>query len=472
MGGLFSSLNSSVEALRSIQSALAVTQNNVSNANTPGYARQTALLESQPFNLSAGLTGGVQFGGTQSTQNEYLNQAVRTQLSAQGYFTGESNPLASIQSLFDVSGQSGLTGALNSLFQSFSAWSATPNTTSAQAVLNQAQAVAQSFQSAAVSLSQVTNNVNQQISSSVNQINTLTAAIQQANIAIQNNTTPDAGVGANLHASLESLSQIADITVSYAPNGTATVLLGGQTPLVIGAQQYTIQANFSPTGAPAIPNATPDARILDSNGQDITSHISQGSLGGLLNVRNTVLPSLQGDGQQQGALNQLAQQVADRVNSILTSAQTAGGAAGSPLFTYNAASPAGIAQTLALDPNITASTLAPVNPGPPVVSNGVALQLAGLGNSTNPADQVSGQTILQFLSSMATQAGRRASAAQTGSNLHAQLLAQSRSLQTQVSGVSLDAEAAQVLQLQQGYQAASKMVSVINTLSDALLNMV
>lgn len=472
MGGLFSSLNTSVEALRSLQSALAVTQNNVSNANTPGYARQIALLESQPFNLSAGLGGGVQFGGTQSTQNEYLNQAVRTQLSAQGYFTGESNPLASIQSLFDVSGKTGLTGALNNLFQSFSAWSATPNTTSAQAVLNQAQAVAQSFQSAAASLSQVTNSVDQQISSNVNQINNLTAAIQQANIAIGNSNTPDAGLDANLHASLEALSQIADITVSFAPNGTATVLLGGQTPLVIGAQQYTIQASFAPTGTPTIPNATPDARILDSNGQDITSHISQGSLGGLLNVRNTVLPSLQGDGQQQGALNQLAQQVADRVNSILTSAQTTGGAAGTPLFAYTAGSPAAIAQTLALDSNITAGTLAPVNPGPPIVSNGAAMQLAGLGNSTNPADQISGQTILQFLSSMATQAGQSASDAQTGSNLHAQLLAQSRSLQTQVSGISLDAEAAQVLQLQQGYQAASKMVSVINSLSDALLNMV
>jgi flagellar hook-associated protein 1 len=471
MGGLFSSLNNSVEALRTIESALAVSQNNVSNASTPGYARQVAQIESQPFNLSAGLGGGVQYGGTKSTQNEYLNQAVRTQLSAQGYFTGESNPLASIQSLFDVSGKTGLTGSLSSLFQSFSAWSATPNTTSAQAVISQAQAVAQSFQSAAASLSQVTNQVNQQIGSNVSQINTLTAVIQQANIAIQNNTTPDAGLDANLHASLESLSQIADITVSFAPNGTATVLLGGQTPLVIGAQQYTIQASFAPTGTPAIPNATPDARILDSNGQDITSHLSQGSLAGLLNVRNTVLPSLQGDGQQQGALNQLAQQVADRVNSILTSAKTTGGQAGTPLFTYNAANPAGIAQTLTLDPNITASTLAPVNPGPPAVSNGAALQLAGLGSSTNPADQISGQTILQFLSSMATQAGQTASDAQTGSNLHAQLLAQSRSLQTQVSGVSLDAEAAQVLQLQQGYQAAGKMVSVINTLSDALLNM-
>ncbi len=71
MGGLFSSLNSSVEALRAIESALAVSQNNVSNANTPGYARQIAQFNSQAFNLSAGLAGGVQFGGTQSTQNEY-----------------------------------------------------------------------------------------------------------------------------------------------------------------------------------------------------------------------------------------------------------------------------------------------------------------------------------------------------------------------------------------------------------------
>jgi len=471
MGGLFSSLNSSVEALRSIESALAVSQNNVSNASTPGYARQIAQLDSQPFNLSAGLTGGVQFGGTQTTQNEYLNQAVRTQLSAQGYFTGQSNPLASIQSLFDVSGQSGVTGALNNLFQSFSAWSATPNTTTAQAVLNQAQSVAQSFQSAAASLSQITTSVNQQISSNVSQINNLAAAIQRANIAIQNSTAPDAGLDANLHATLESLSQIADVTVSYAPNGTATVLLGGQTPLVIGDQQYTIQASFSGTGTPAIPNATPDARILDSDGQDITSHISQGTLGGLLAVRNSVLPSLQGDGQQQGALNQLAQQIADRVNQILTSAQTAGGQPGAALFTYSATSPAGVAQTLRLDPNITAATLAPANPGPPLVSNGAALQLASLGSSMDPADKISGQTILQFLNNMATRAGQSAADAQVGNNLHTQLLAQSRSLQTQVSGISLDAEAAQVLQLQQGYQAATKMVSVINTLADSLLNM-
>ena len=160
------------------------------------------------------------------------------------------------------------------------------------------------------------------------QINTLASQIQQDNVQIQQDSTPDAGLQANLQATLQNLSQLADTTVTFAPNGTATVLLGGQTPLVIGTTQYSIQASFAdPTPGPN-PNAIADAHILNSDGQDITSQISQGSLAGLLTVRNTVLPSLQGDGTQQGALNQLAQSVADSVNQILTAAQTPTGAAG------------------------------------------------------------------------------------------------------------------------------------------------
>jgi flagellar hook-associated protein 1 FlgK len=465
MGGLFSSLNNSVEALRAIDSALAVAQNNVGNASTPGYADQVAELSSQAFNLSAGLGGGVQFTGTRSTANEYVNQAVQTQFSAQGYFNAQSSPLASIQSLFDVSGQTGLTGDLNALFQSFSAWSATPNTTTAQAVLTQAQTVAQDFQAAATSLSQTTASVNQQISANVNQINTLATAIQTANVAIQNDGgVPNAGLQANLEASLESLSQVANVTVSFASNGTATVLLGGQTPLVMGSQQFAIQAG-SGSGDP------PSATILDSNGQDVTSQITQGSLGGLLAVANNILPSIQGNGTQQGALNQLAQQLADSVNTILTSAQTSDGSPGTALFSYDSTSPSDVAQTLTLGADITASNLAPVNPGPPLVSNGAALELANLGNSTAPADEIDNQTILQFLSGMATQAGQNAANATTGSDLHSQLLTQSQALQTQVSGVSLDTEAADVMQLQQEYQAAGQMVSVIDGLASTLISM-
>ncbi len=233
MGTLFGALNSSLTAIQAFQTALNISQNNVSNASTPGYARQVANLEALPFDASGGLTGGVKAGPAQSTQNEYADQAVRTQLSQQGSFSAQSTALASIQGLFDVSGQTGIVGALNNLFQSFSGWSADPGSTSAQqTVLTSAQALAQSFQSTAASLSQTTVQLNQQIGSTVQQINQIASQIQADNVAILKNPNPgggvDPGVSANLEASLESLSQLADVTVTFASDGTATVLLGGQ----------------------------------------------------------------------------------------------------------------------------------------------------------------------------------------------------------------------------------------------------
>lgn len=473
MGGLFGALNSSLSAMEALQNALDVAQNNVSNASTPGYASQTATFNAQPFDPPGGLDGGVNAGPTESTDSHFADQAVQTQYSLLGNYTSQSTALSSIQSLFDVTGQTGVLGALNNLFTSFSQWATTPDSAADQQnVISQAQALAEQFQSAAASLTQTTNQLDTQISGAVGQINALAQQIATDNAAIAPGNPPNPNAQANLESSLESLSQIANITVTYNSNGTANVLLGGQAALVLGLQSYSISANFSNAGTGGNPNAVPNAQILDASGNDITADITQGSLGGALNVRNTVLPSLQGNSTQQGALNILAQQVADRVNAILTGAQTPSGAAGTALFTYNAASPVDVAATLEVNPAITASALAPADPGPPAVGNGAALELANLGSSTAAADMVDGQTILGYAGSIATAVGQQASDAQTNQTLYTQTLAQAQSVQTQISGVSLDAEAALIMQYQQGYDAAGKMVSVIDSLASTLINMV
>ena len=69
MGGLFAALNNGSEALRALQRSLEIAQNNVSNASTPGYAKQVPTLESLPFQLSGGLLGGVSAGNPQSTRD-------------------------------------------------------------------------------------------------------------------------------------------------------------------------------------------------------------------------------------------------------------------------------------------------------------------------------------------------------------------------------------------------------------------
>jgi len=471
--GLFANLTTSVKALNAFEQSLEVAQNNVSNASTAGYAKQLATLNALPFQPGTGLLGGVQAGAPQSTRDEYLEQAVQYHNGVLGNYSAQAQALGGIQPIFDVTGQTGIIAALNSMFQSFSAWSANPDSAAArQDVLSKAQDLGTSFQQAATVLSSVTSNVGNQIDSTVSQINTLAAQVQAYNVQHSQNGSADSGLDAHLHDTLETLSGLAGITARFESDGSVTLLLGGQTPLVIGNHQYSLQtANFTPA-SPTNPNATPSIQIRDANGQDVTSHVVAGTLGGLLTVRNSVLPALQGDSQQAGALNQLAQKVADRVNQLLASGNDPSGNAGAPLFTYDASSGANTARSLAVNPNITANTLAALDPGPPQVANGIALSLSNLGTSTAATDTIGGQSMLDFLNGQTQIIGQQVASATSGQTVAQQSLTQAQAMRTQVSGVSLNEEAINVMQLQRGYQAISKMITVIDGLTDTLINMV
>jgi flagellar hook-associated protein 1 FlgK len=63
---------------------------------------------------------------------------------------------------------------------------------------------------------------------------------------------------------------------------------------------------------------------------------------------------------------------------------------------------------------------------------------------------------------------------QAGSNAGMQesLLAQAEAAKSEVSGVNLDEEAADLLRFQQAYQAAAQVINVANSLFDSLLNAV
>jgi flagellar hook-associated protein 1 FlgK len=191
-----------------------------------------------------------------------------------------------------------------------------------------------------------------------------------------------------------------------------------------------------------------------------------------LTFRNQTIPSVIGNEQQQGSLNQLAQGIADRVNSILTSGQVSAGpptVPGSPLFAYSNANPTQVAGSLSLDPNISASSLAAIAVGPPAVANGTASQLASLSNSQNAADQINGLNYTAFYSSIASGIGQSESAASAAQQTNSQLLTQAQNMRAQVSGVSLNQQASLIMEYQQSYQAAAQVISTVNTTVQDLL---
>ena len=477
MPGLLSALQSSAGAMQAFQQALETIGNNVSNSSTAGFAKQTQTLDAMPFNPNQGLPGGVSAGIVQSARDEFSERNVRQNVSSLGTLEAAAQNLSAIQTTFPVSSNSGIAGALNNLFQSFSSWSVNPTSVaSQQTVIDGAQSVVQAFQQAYASLSQASNNTDSQIQQTVSQINTYASQLAADNQQIQNGDRNDAGLDARIHSTLESLSELGNITVSQQSDGSWQVLLGGQTPLVMGSNAYALSVSVStPPGAPpTVPNGNAPARILDFQGNDVTANISDGKLAGYLQVRNTILPAIIGGAYQQGGLNQLAQGVADTVNTLLTSGNISNGppaVPGIPLFTYNAAAPSSIAGTIAVSSAVTPGQLAAIQPGPPPVSNGIALQLAALANPTTLTGQINNLSFTEFYGSIASLVGQQASDAQGQLQVQQQTVAQAQSLRSQISGVSLNEEAARLVEFQNAYQATARTVSILDTLTQDTINM-
>jgi flagellar hook-associated protein 1 FlgK len=473
MSNLLTTLATAGHALDVYQQALDVVQNNITNSSTPGYATQSLNLASQPFDVASGLAGGVAAQGLDSARDEYAEEEVRRQLQSLGKYETQTSGVASIESLFDVTGNSGIPADLNNLYSSFSAWAASPDSTSArQMVIANAGKLASDVHSLAGSLAKVSGNVESQIGSTVTQVNQLASNIQEYNVERLRQGSSDPGSDANLHSSLEQLSELVDVSVVNQADGTVTVLMSGGSPLVMGTSQYSISSGLSVSSGAANQQSPPSSQILDSQGNDVTSQIQGGKLGGLLDVHNHVLASLVGDGQRAGSLNQFAQSFADTVNGILQSGTVStdsGAAKGAPLFVYDNSDPTLAAASFALNPAITPDQLAPVDAQGN--ANGNANQLASLASSTS-AGGVNGLTFGDFFSGIASYVGQESSTASTNQQAQQQVVTQTEALRDQASGVSLDDQAVALLSFQKGYEATARLLTTLNSIAETAINMI
>ena len=476
MSNLLASLVSSAGALETYGRVLEAVQNNVSNASTPGYAKQRVELYALPFDPAGGITGGVRAGKVVSARNEFAEQAVRQQTSGMGYQRQLVDSLTAVQSNFDISGNQGIPHALNNLLQSFSAWGATPdNQAVRQAVVYRATDLAQTFQHAANNVSARARDAEQQISQTVVRVNQLVTEIQGYNHLVMQGNKGDAGLSSRTHASLDELAALVEVNASFQSDGTVSLVLNEETPLLLGDQQFKISSSIDPPPEPPPTNVSGPAnvRIQGSDGGDITSKTTGAQLGALLHLRNQILPTFIGDAYQAGDLNVMAKQFADRVNQILTSGNITDGPPaqpGIPLFTYDTGNATNTAASLSVDPSVTPDQLAAISPGPPSVSNGVPLALSALATPVQDTDKVNGLSYTQFYGQLAGRVGSALNDAKNNQDAQQSLVAQAKSLRQQYQGVSLDEEATILMQFQRAYQATSKFLSVLDQLTETTIN--
>jgi flagellar hook-associated protein 1 FlgK len=452
MGNLFASLLNSTNALRVYGRALNVIQNNITNVNTPGYAKQDQVLVSQPFDPANGVTGGVAAGPLYSYRSAYQEQAVRNQQELLGHAGQRAADLAQLEAHFDLTSEFGIPAALNRFFNSFSALAVNPNNSvSRQGALDAAAAVAQSFHQVAAGIAQASSNAAGQTRAAVDAVNRLAQRIADLNRQYRTNAGAgaDAGLDAQMHAVLEELSGIVNFTLIRTPDGAVNVYLGGQTILVIGDRARALSADFS----------TPKTILRDSEGNDVTQQATGGQLGALVEERNATLPAYLAD------LNTLAQAFADAINAALAAGVDKNGLPPAVnLFSYNAG--LGAAATLAtgaLTPEEIAAAL-PAAPG----GNGNAIVIAQLG----AAPAIGGFSFIQFFGNLGARLGRDVAAARQEREQRQDAVLLARQRRNELSGVSLDEEAAKLLQFQQAYQAAGKLVAVLSELTESVINII
>jgi flagellar hook-associated protein 1 FlgK len=240
----------------------------------------------------------------------------------------------------------------------------------------------------------------------------------------------------------------------------------------MGSQSYALTpVNAAATSQSIDPQAPPDMDIQAADGTGVNAQITSGTLAGLLQVRNVTIPGLIGDSGQPGALNQLAASLSTAVNQIVSQGSVTAGAAAGGLGLFSTPDPnhpTASASTMSVNPAMTSSQLPAFDQNG--VANGVPLALGALANAA-PTDLGSvGYTA--FYGNTAALVGSQLNTAQSNQTLTAQTLAQAQSVRASSSGVSLNAEATNVLQFQESYQAVAKMVSTLDTLMQSLIDMI
>jgi len=451
MANILTSLTSAANSMATYERELEVVQNNTTNADTPGYVNQTLELESLPFSVEGGQAGGVGVGQLLSARDLYAEQNVQSQQSNYNYQSTLYNSLSSLTPTFSLQSNTSVSSTLNSFFSTWSQLSVTPNDTQLrQSVISAAQNVGQAFQATYNGLTGATANMSINANNVVSSINQLIGQMQQLNIQRRESggTGQDPGLDAQMYADLESLSQYVNFTTLQNPDGTINIYLDGQQGLLVGTTQQTLSVSSTPS----------QMTITDANGQDVTSEVTGGQLGAYIQAYNSTIPGYETQ------LNQLAQGFADAINNQQAAGQDANGNAGAALFTYDPAAPA---KTLAVTSGFTTSQIAAASAASPG-GNDNAVAMSNLQSAT----VLAGFTFTQFYGNLATNVGTDISNAQNEQSTGQQLLSQAQNLRSQSSSVSLDQEATLLVQFQQAYDATSKLITIIDELGQAVINMI
>jgi flagellar hook-associated protein 1 FlgK len=474
MLGLLGTLNLASQSLQTEMTAISVTGQNLSNVNTAGYTRQTVNIQTTPdIETTSGPEGtGAEVTSIEQAVDTLLNGQIQGQQSVNGYWNGQQTALQSVQDDLDeflsstgstssstsstgTTTSSGLSTLLNTFFNDFQTVATSPTSIPArQQLISDAQNLASAFNQINTGLSQENSALNTSISDGVTSANQLINSI--ANLNQQIAAGQFGGGNANdlmdeRQQDLNNLAKLVSITTSTGTNGAVDVSINGETFVSDNQVLDTLETQDSGNGNLVIISSATGTQPLTLTG---------GSIQGTIHARDNTLTPLQ------TSLSTLASSLITQVNSIYGAGYSLTGSTGADFFAGSGASDISVNSTLADDPSSFQASGSATASG----DNSVVLQLAELADATQ--SNLQNQT---FSNSLDQTVGNFGDALQTANSQvtdQTSVMDMLTSQQSSVSGVSLDQEMTNLLGYQQAYEASAELVTTINNMLSATIQMV
>ena len=288
MNNLFSSLQIAKRALSTQRLGLSVAGHNISNVNTPNYARQQPLVE--PGVGGAGMAG-VEITYIRRVQDRVVDERLRLNTQELAKWQTLSDRLSQIETFFSDLAGIGLSGALSDFWNSWQDLTVSPESESSRLVAVQRGVVlASRLQGMNAGMEESHIDLDAEINRKITETNEITTRIGKLNqeiISIELSGSQANDQRTLRDYQLAQLSELINFRTIERKGGSVQVFVDSLS-LVEGVRvtelvaQLTADSNEGST-------STASTKILASNNEVA---VSGGALAGLIEARDQHLPSM------------------------------------------------------------------------------------------------------------------------------------------------------------------------------------
>jgi flagellar hook-associated protein 1 FlgK len=460
MPGLFAGIELGKRALMGHQASLQTIGHNIANVNTPGFTRQRVRISTSYPELSVNgpIGTGLTVDDVYHVRDLFLGRQFREAQKDLGRWTYLDKSLQQIETIFAEPEDDALNDILDQFWNDWSALSGdAENSGHRSSLLATANQLINAFQRLATDLEEQQRSTDRELESMTGEVNRMTGEIARLNQEIKRQEV--GGSKANdlrdmRDRIIDELAAVVDVNTADQGDGTTTVYMGSML-LVDGNTSFNI-------GVDADRDGDKITHFLTWQGSEYRLKNINGKIAGLVETRDEMIPRYLDE------LNRVARTLVEQVNAIHTTGYGLGGTTGVAFFNPNFTE----AKDLRLNEEIISDRnriAASDSPNPDDRSNGrIALQLADLRNALVMYNETS--TINQFYQSLIGSLGVEAREANSFSQ-NFELVAQQIDNQRQsVEGVSLDEEMANLIKSQHAFDAASRVITVMDDALDTVVN--